>query len=127
MMYAYSENFVLPFSHDEVVHLKHSLLGRMPGDDWQRFANLRLLYTYQWTYPGKKLLFMGGEFAQPTEWDFRVASALVPGRGAARARACAGWSAISIGYTASTRHCRASNSSRAASAGSIARIARTRC
>jgi 1,4-alpha-glucan branching enzyme len=73
MMYAYSENFVLPFSHDEVVHLKHSLFGRMPGDDWQRFANLRLLYTYQWTYPGKKLLFMGGEFAQPTEWNFRVA------------------------------------------------------
>ena len=73
MMYAYSENFVLPFSHDEVVHLKHSMLAKMPGDDWQRAANLRLLYTYQWTYPGKKLLFMGGEFAQPTEWNFRVA------------------------------------------------------
>ncbi|HEX7416523.1 MAG TPA: 1,4-alpha-glucan branching protein GlgB [Steroidobacteraceae bacterium] len=71
MMYAYSENFVLPLSHDEVVHLKRSLLGKMPGDHWQRLANLRLLFTYQWTFPGKKLLFMGGELAQPTEWDFR--------------------------------------------------------
>ena len=70
-MYAYSENFVLPFSHDEVVHLKRSLLGRMPGDRWQQLANLRLLYTYMWTFPGKKLLFMGGEFAHPWEWDFR--------------------------------------------------------
>jgi 1,4-alpha-glucan branching enzyme len=71
MMYAYSENFVLPLSHDEVVHLKRSLLGRMPGDRWQQFANLRLLYSYMWTFPGKKLLFMGGELAQPMEWDFR--------------------------------------------------------
>ncbi len=67
--YAFNENFILPLSHDEVVHLKKSLFGRMPGDEWQRFANLRLLYTYQWTFPGKKLLFMGGEFAQATEWD----------------------------------------------------------
>ena len=72
MMYAYSENFVLPLSHDEVVHLKRSLLGRMPGDRWQQFANLRLLYTYMWMLPGKKLLFMGGEIAQPGEWDFRA-------------------------------------------------------
>jgi 1,4-alpha-glucan branching enzyme len=71
MMYAYSENFVLPLSHDEVVHLKRSLLGKMNGDRWQQFANLRLLYSYQWTLPGKKLLFMGGELAQGTEWDFR--------------------------------------------------------
>jgi 1,4-alpha-glucan branching enzyme len=72
MVYAYNENFVLPLSHDEVVHLKRSLLGKMPGDRWQQLANLRLLLTYQWTLPGKKLLFMGGELAQPTEWDFRT-------------------------------------------------------
>jgi 1,4-alpha-glucan branching enzyme len=69
LVYAWDENFILPLSHDEVVHGKRSLLGRMPGDRWRQLANLRALYAYMWAHPGKQLLFMGGELAQEAEWS----------------------------------------------------------
>lgn len=71
MMYFYDENFMLPLSHDEVVHGKSPMVYKMPGDEWQKFANLRLLYTYMYTHPGAKHLFMGNEFAQTTEWNYK--------------------------------------------------------
>ena len=72
MMYYYDENFTLPLSHDEVVHGKSPMIYKMPGDEWQKFANLRLMYTYMYTHPGAKLLFMGNEFAQTEEWNYKT-------------------------------------------------------